>query len=70
VQQFEVLTHARFLHVQDLAEALEAGDVDKFTDAIAEFDSMTRLDSWKTALLLRSKKRMQTQTAHDEPDLT
>lgn len=55
---------------QDLAEAFEAGDADKFTDAIQEFDSMTRLDSWKTTLLLRSKKRMQTHTAHDEPDLT
>jgi alpha-soluble NSF attachment protein len=55
---------------QDLAEALEVGDMDKFTDAIAEFDSMTRLDSWKTSLLLRAKKRVQSHTEHDEPDLT
>ena len=33
------------------------GDVDKFTGVIAEYDSMSRLDQWKTTLLLRAKKR-------------
>ena len=59
--------------VQDLADAQEQGDMEKFTDAVAEFDSMTRLDQWKTLLLLRAKKRIEGGPAafgEDEPDLT
>ncbi|KAK9903527.1 hypothetical protein WJX75_008075 [Coccomyxa subellipsoidea] len=56
--------------LKDLVEAFEAGDPEKYTDAIAEFDSMTRLDAWKTTLLLRGKKRLQSHDEHDEPDLT
>jgi len=41
---------------QDLVTAIEEGDVDQFTQVTAEFDSMTRLDAWKTKLLLRAKK--------------
>ena len=58
---------------QDLAEAQEQGDMEKFTDAVAEFDSMTRLDQWKTMLLLRAKKRIEGGPhafGADEPDLT
>jgi len=33
---------------QDLAASIDEGDVAKFTDAVKEFDSMTRLDPWKT----------------------
>ena len=32
---------------------MEAGDSQKFADSLAEFDSMTRLDAWKTSLLLK-----------------
>lgn len=39
--------------MQDLAGAMEAGDSQKFADSLAEFDSMTRLDAWKTSLLLK-----------------
>lgn len=59
--------------VQDLGDAQEQGDMEKFTDAVAEFDSMTRLDTWKTTLLLRAKKRIEGGPAAfgaDEPDLT
>ena len=38
---------------QELAGAMEAGDSQKFADSLAEFDSMTRLDVWKTSLLLK-----------------
>ena len=31
---------------------------------------MTRLDAWKTTLLLRSKKRIGMHDEHNEPDLT
>lgn len=51
-------------------EASETADFDKFTDTIAEFDSMTRLDGWKTTLLLRAKKRIQSRDEVDEEDFT
>jgi len=38
---------------QELAGALEAGDAQRFADSLAEFDSMTRLDAWKTGILLK-----------------
>jgi len=41
----------------ELAECMEGGDVDKFTSVVQEFDSMSRLDQWKTTMLLRAKKR-------------
>lgn len=56
--------------MQALVEAKETGDIQKFTDAVAEFDSMTRLDAWKTQLLLRAKKRLNAVAEGDEEDLT
>lgn len=53
----------------DLASSMDEGDVAKFTDAIREFDSMTRLDAWKTTLLLKAKKTIQEKDDLDE-DLT
>jgi Soluble NSF attachment protein, SNAP len=41
---------------QELAGAMEAGDSQKFADSLAEFDSMTRLDAWKTSLLLKVRR--------------
>lgn len=43
--------------MQSLADAMDAGDADAFTTAVAEFDSLTRLDAWKTALLVRAGGR-------------
>jgi len=51
--------------VQKLIEAVENDDVDDFTAAVAEFDKVTRLDNWKTAVLLKIKKEMLR-----EPNLT
>ncbi|KAK1377904.1 Alpha-soluble NSF attachment protein [Heracleum sosnowskyi] len=42
----------------DLAAAVDDVDVTKFTDAVKEFDSMTKLDAWKTTLLLRVKESL------------
>ena len=58
------------MFMQSLAEAREVGDSQKFTDAIAEYDSMTRLDGWKTQLLLRVKKRLTAVVEGEEEDLT
>ncbi|GJN40426.1 hypothetical protein PR202_gb29635 [Eleusine coracana subsp. coracana] len=54
---------------QDLAASMDEGDVSKFTDAIKEFDSMTRLDPWKTTLLLKAKNELKKRD-DDEDDLT
>jgi alpha-soluble NSF attachment protein len=40
-------------------DAVEAGDVEAFSTALQEFDRMTKLDEWKTSLLLRVKKSIE-----------
>uniref|UniRef100_A0AAY4B0L8 Alpha-soluble NSF attachment protein n=1 Tax=Denticeps clupeoides TaxID=299321 RepID=A0AAY4B0L8_9TELE len=42
--------------VKKLLDAHEEQDVDAFTDAVKDFDSITRLDQWQTSMLLRIKK--------------
>ncbi|XP_053473984.1 N-ethylmaleimide-sensitive factor attachment protein, alpha a [Ictalurus furcatus] len=51
--------------LKKLLDAHEAQDVDAYTSAVKEFDSITRLDQWYTAILLRIKKTIQ----EDENDL-
>ncbi|WAR18276.1 SNAA-like protein [Mya arenaria] len=41
-----------------LLKACEDEDADAFTDAIKEYDSISRLDQWTTTMLLRVKKRI------------
>ncbi|KAL0905053.1 hypothetical protein M5K25_027225 [Dendrobium thyrsiflorum] len=53
----------------DLAASMDEEDVVKFTEAIKEFDSMTRLDPWKTSLLLRAKTALKAKE-DDEDNLT
>ncbi|KAJ6832439.1 alpha-soluble NSF attachment protein-like [Iris pallida] len=53
----------------DLAASMDEEDVGKFTDCIKEFDSMTRLDPWKTTLLLRAKNALKAKE-EEEDDLT
>jgi alpha-soluble NSF attachment protein len=43
---------------------VEECDIEVFTDAVAEYDSVSKLDKWKTTLLLRIKNAMK------ESDLT
>lgn len=45
-------------YLQDLINAYEAYDVDAFTQAIVEFDSISKLDQWKTTILLRIKNHI------------
>lgn len=53
-----------------LTDALDGGDVDAFTAAVADFDSLTRLDAWKTSLLVRVKRKIQSRDDIEEEDLT
>jgi alpha-soluble NSF attachment protein len=41
-----------------LAEAFEAGDVEKFLDVLHEYDRISKLDAWKTEFLLKVKEAM------------
>ncbi|KAL5720877.1 hypothetical protein ACHQM5_013506 [Ranunculus cassubicifolius] len=54
----------------DLAGAIDEEDVKKFTDIVTEFDSMTRLDAWKTSLLLRVKEALKAKELEEEINLT
>ncbi|KAJ9131604.1 Alpha-soluble NSF attachment protein, partial [Coniochaeta hoffmannii] len=39
----------------DLTQAVEAGDQELFTEKLFQYDQMSKLDKWKTAILLRIK---------------
>lgn len=50
--------------VQNLLKAVEEENVDGFTEALRDFDSISRLDKNLTAMLLKVKKQL-----NAEPDL-
>lgn len=52
------------MHVKDILTCVENGDVDMFTAKVYDFDQLTKLDQWKTSILLRIKK-----TILEEPSL-
>ncbi|KAF9457055.1 vesicular-fusion protein SEC17 [Collybia nuda] len=60
---FTATREAKFVNA--LVEAVEAGDQESFTGAVVEFDQVTKLDNWKTGMLLKIKRGIQ-----DEPGLT
>ncbi|KAK2810609.1 hypothetical protein FQN50_002866 [Emmonsiellopsis sp. PD_5] len=43
----------------DLAQAVEQGDADTFGDKLFQYDQLSKLDKWKTALLLRVKNNIE-----------
>ncbi|XP_006627524.2 alpha-soluble NSF attachment protein [Lepisosteus oculatus] len=45
--------------VKKLLDAHEDNNVDAYTDAVKEYDSISRLDQWVTTMLLRIKKTIQ-----------
>ncbi|CAK9196712.1 unnamed protein product [Sphagnum jensenii] len=57
-----------FKFLTDLASAIDEVDVVKFTDIVKEYDSMSRIDQWKTTLLLRAKNALKLKEV-EEPDL-
>jgi alpha-soluble NSF attachment protein len=60
---FTSTREAKFINA--LIEAVEAGDQESFTGAVVEFDQVTKLDNWKTGMLLKIKRSIQ-----EEPGLT
>ncbi|OQR75085.1 soluble NSF attachment protein-like [Tropilaelaps mercedesae] len=49
---------------KSLVKAVEDEDIDAFTAAVTEYDSISRLDKWYTSILLHIKRGLQS-----EPDL-
>jgi len=49
--------------LKKLIQAVEDNNVENFTSAIKEYDTISRLDNWCTTLLLRVKK-----VISEEPD--
>lgn len=45
----------------DLVASLEAADQEQFQDKLFQFDQMSKLDKWKTTLLLRVKNSIEDQ---------
>jgi alpha-soluble NSF attachment protein len=43
----------------DLTEAVEAGDQEMFADKLYQYDQMSKLDKWKTTILLRIKNAIE-----------
>lgn len=60
---FSSTREAQFL--KSILGAVQAGDVEAFTNHVIDFDSVMKLDNWKTTILLRIKKSI-----HEEPSLT
>lgn len=51
--------------LEALVNAYESYDIEAFTNAVIEYDSISKLDAWKTTILLRIKKAIQ----EDDPSL-
>ena len=49
---------------QVLIDHMEEQNADGFTEAVKDYDSISRLDQWYTTILLRIKKQV-----NDNPDL-
>ncbi|KAN0134909.1 Soluble NSF attachment protein, SNAP domain containing protein [Lactarius tabidus] len=54
---FRSTREAKFIKV--LVESLEQSDEEAFTGAVYEFDQVTKLDNWKTAILVKIKRGLQ-----------
>lgn len=47
--------------LQDLTDAVEKGDQEMFADKLFQFDQLSKLDKWKTSLLLKVKNGIEEQ---------
>ena len=43
----------------DLASAVDQGDQEAYADKLFQYDSLSKLDKWKTTLLLRVKNSIE-----------
>jgi len=52
--------------LQEITKAMEEFDIEAFTNAVADFDSVSKLDTWKTTMLLRIKNSIK----EEDPSIT
>lgn len=45
--------------LSDLKEAVDQGEQEMFADKLYQYDTMSKLDKWKTTLLLRVKSAIE-----------
>lgn len=45
--------------LSDVIEAVEAGNQEQFTDKVYAYDQMSRLDKWKTEILVKIKSQIE-----------
>lgn len=45
-----------FQLLQDIIEAVDQGDDEMFSDKVFQYDQLSKLDKWKTTMLLRIKE--------------
>ena len=45
--------------INDLKEAVEAGEEEQFSDKLFQYDQMSPMDKWKTTLMLRVKNAIE-----------
>lgn len=50
----------------DLTEACEQGDQEAFADKLFQYDQLSKLDKWKTTILLRVKEGIAGKEGEDE----
>jgi alpha-soluble NSF attachment protein len=46
------------LLLNDLYQAFEQGDADAFTDRLFQYDQISKLDKWKTSMLVKVKNKI------------
>lgn len=54
--------------IGNLCKAVEQADLPEFTTALRNFDSISKLDNWKTTIFLRIKSNLESSVT--QPDLT
>lgn len=55
-----------YLLLSDLTAAVEAKDQDLFTDKLFQYDQVSKLDKWKTTLLVRVKNTIEKKEDSDD----
>ncbi len=65
-QSFSTSREGKFL--REVLDAVDKYDIEAFTNAVVEFDSITKLDSWKTSVLLKIKNSIKGKSAGDDDD--
>jgi len=53
--------------VEEIMQAVEKYDVDAFTQAVVDFDSVVKIDNWKTKVLLKVKQGIQSNSNEEKP---